>query len=207
MLVYMRGRCAILVSVVIVAAGESRRMQGMGDKVLLSLLGNLCSFAGAVFRLAAVDNCSRHQSGCPPGERCFLPWVGYLPRVGWRQPAGIGLSRLAGLPRAGLVAIHDAARPCLREEDALAVIAAARQQEQLSGYSVTDTVKRVQAGRVIECRRGNSVGGAGTQVFGGIGSRRPSPASQTGSATDDAELVARVVIRWTWCAVARMASR
>ncbi|MGI6345144.1 MAG: 2-C-methyl-D-erythritol 4-phosphate cytidylyltransferase [Bacillota bacterium] len=184
----------------IVAAGESRRMQGMGDKVLLSLLGKpLLLYSLELFsRLAAVEQIVLViNPRLRPQIEQLLHSHGYrdicLVSGGASRQESVYRGLLACRGR-DLVAIHDAARPCLREEDALAVIAAARQQgAAILATPVTDTVKRVQAGRVIESPPREQMWAAQTpQVFRwdwiAAAHRR---ASQTGiSATDDAELVA-----------------
>ena len=59
---------------------------------------------------------------------------------------------LAALPAdAGLVAVHDAARPCVRPEAVRRVIEAARASgAAILATPVRDTIKRVAAGRVVE---------------------------------------------------------
>jgi len=74
------------------------------------------------------------------------------PVVGGKERQDSVRAGLAALPAGtALVAIHDAARPCVRPEAVRRVIAAARADgAALLAAPVRDTIKRVVAGRVVE---------------------------------------------------------
>jgi 2-C-methyl-D-erythritol 4-phosphate cytidylyltransferase len=87
----------------------------------------------------------------------LAPALAQLPKVA--PPVIGGLERQdsmrAGLdtlgPAFSLVAIHDAARPFVRAADVSRVLAAAREVgAALLAVPVTDTIKRVRGGRVVE---------------------------------------------------------
>jgi 2-C-methyl-D-erythritol 4-phosphate cytidylyltransferase len=147
-----------MVSAVIVAAGRGTRMGTAGDKLFLDLAG-----------WPVVAHTWRRFEAAPDiGEIVFVtrtelqPAFGELAgRLGVRKPYRLvpgGAERqdsvangLAALdPRAELVAIHDAARPCVPVALIGATIAAARETgAAVAAQRVTDTIKESDDGVVI----------------------------------------------------------
>jgi 2-C-methyl-D-erythritol 4-phosphate cytidylyltransferase len=147
-----------MVSAVIVAAGRGTRMGPSVDKLFLDLAGEP----------VIAHTWRRFESVPGIAEIIFVTREELMPafrelaaRVGARKPFRLvagGAERqdsvangLAALdPRAGIVAIHDAARPCTPGELIEATIAAARESgAAVAAQRVTDTIKESGDGRVI----------------------------------------------------------
>jgi 2-C-methyl-D-erythritol 4-phosphate cytidylyltransferase len=147
-----------MVSAVIVAAGRGTRMGPNVDKLFLDLAGE-----------PVVAHTWRRFESVPAiaeiifvtREELMPAFRELAPRLGARKPFRLvaggaerqdsvtnGLTALD--PRAEIVAIHDAARPCTPTELIEATIAAARESgAAVAAQRVTDTVKESSDGRVI----------------------------------------------------------
>ncbi|HZI66152.1 MAG TPA: 2-C-methyl-D-erythritol 4-phosphate cytidylyltransferase [Thermoanaerobaculia bacterium] len=102
-----------------------------------------------------------------------------------------------------LVCIHDAARPLVSAEETRAVLdAAAREGAAIAATPIPDTVKRVEAGYVVETADRRSLVAAGTpQVFRADLLRRAVASAD--EATDEAALLERLGIPVAIVAVSR----
>jgi 2-C-methyl-D-erythritol 4-phosphate cytidylyltransferase len=94
------------------------------------------------------------------------------------------------------VAVHDAARPLVRPEDVSRVVAAARESgAALLAVPLTDTVKRVQGGLVVETPPREECWAAQTPQVFRVDLLREALAKATAAGflgTDDAQLVERL---------------
>jgi 2-C-methyl-D-erythritol 4-phosphate cytidylyltransferase len=154
-----------MVSAIIVAAGQGKRMAAAAprgaavDKLFLLLAGRPVvahtwrrfDTAKCIDEIILVVRNGRQKKFAAMAKK-------YRFRKPFRIVAG-GAERqdsvwngLAALsPRAKIVAVHDAARPCVTEELIAATIAAARRSgAAVAAQPVTDTIKESAHGRVID---------------------------------------------------------
>lgn len=192
---------------IVPAAGMGRRLGGSEPKALVLLAGRpmidwtLEALRGVPFARAVV--------AVPPArESEFEAVVAGRAAViagGETRASSVRLA-LRRLDPAGhdLVCIHDAARPLVTAEETRAVLDAAdREGAAIAATAIPDTVKRVEAGYVVETVDRRSLVGAGTpQVFRADLLRRALAAGE--EATDEASLLERLVIPVAIVAVSRL---
>jgi 2-C-methyl-D-erythritol 4-phosphate cytidylyltransferase len=148
------------VAALVVGAGRGERLGRAEPKAFVALAGRpLIAHA-----LETLINTDAVQLVVPvgPAERCgeLMGQLGQLaqhPKLMAPVPGGATRqdSVRAGLDALGegfdLVAVHDAARPLLRREDAERVVAAAaRCGAAILAVPVADTIKRARAGEIVE---------------------------------------------------------
>ena len=144
----------------VLAAGRGERLGHKLPKGLVPLAGRPL-LLHALAALEAVDELERLIPVVPADavetfERALAAASGLrklAPAVaGGRERQDSVRAGLAALPAdAELVAVHDAARPCVRPEAVRRVIEAARATgAAILAVPVRDTIKRVAAGRVVE---------------------------------------------------------
>lgn len=148
------------VAALVVGAGRGERLGRAEPKAFVPLAGRPL-IAHALETLCAVAAIERVLP-VVPAERCgeLLDRLGPLarhPKLAPPVPGGATRpdSVRAGLDALGsgidLVAVHDAARPLLRAEDAARVVAAAqRSGAAILAVPVADTIKRARAGEIVE---------------------------------------------------------
>ena len=133
------------VSIIIVAAGSSRRM---GFDKLAAPLDGIPVLARTVATFMECDEISEIILVTPPERMDLLDETTFTkPVIRVAGGAERHLSVAAGLavvsPESDLIAIHDAARPLVSEADILATIAAAKEHGAASlARRVTETLKR-----------------------------------------------------------------
>jgi 2-C-methyl-D-erythritol 4-phosphate cytidylyltransferase len=189
-------------AVILAGAGEGRRMEGLGPKLLIDLAGRTLleraalPFLGhaAVGEIVAVVpetlvNAAKEALGRVPRERV----------VGARAVAGgatrqesvrLGLESIA--TGAAFVAVHDVARPLVTPALIDRVLAAARAHgAAIPALPLRDTVKEVEAERVVRTIPRDRLQGAQTpQIFSrAILARAHAQGRDLPAATDDAALV------------------
>ena len=106
--------------------------------------------------------------------------------------------RASGAGDDDLLCIHDAARPLVEPADVAAVVAAAAEHgAALAGSPVTDTIKRVKGGVVVETVPRHDLFAAATPQVMRAGLFREAVEAGLLEATDDVELLERrgVVVR------------
>ncbi len=144
-----------MITALIVAAGQSRRMGESGDKVFLPILGRpLIAHSLAPFsRSSVVDEIVivTAEESIPKLQQLVLTYqidkVAAIVAGGdsRQQSVARGLASLS--PACQLVAIHDGARPCLGDEQLRVVLELARTRgAAILAVPVKDTIKRVQSG-------------------------------------------------------------
>ena len=144
----------------VLAAGRGERLGHALPKGLVPLAGRPL-LLHALAALEAVDELDQLIPVVPPDA--FARFVQALAAAGPSRKLAAAVaggrerqdSVRAGLaalrPDAELVAVHDAARPCVRPEAVRRVIEAARASgAAILAAPVRDTIKRVVAGRVVE---------------------------------------------------------
>jgi 2-C-methyl-D-erythritol 4-phosphate cytidylyltransferase len=189
---------------IIVAAGMGRRM-GNRPKALLELGGRpmLCYSLEAFQASALVDGI---VVAVPPGTlagfRDRILSCGRYPKIaawvegGARRQDSVAAALAAVPAEARLVAVHDAARPCVRGELIDRLIGAAQETgAAVPGIGVVDTIKEVDgAGTVTRSLRRERLRAVQTpQVFSADLLRRAyrAAAEEGAAGTDDASLVER----------------
>lgn len=151
-----RGRAFPRCSAVIVAAGTASRMEGI-DKILTPLGGEplilhtLAPFQASE-QVEEIVIVTREDLLLPIGELCRSRGLDKVRRV-VKGGADRTASVLAGVgetdPQAGLIAIHDGARPFLPQEVLEeTLLAAARHGAAAPALPVKDTIKVARAGVV-----------------------------------------------------------
>ena len=152
------GEAAPFCSVVVVAAGQASRMEGI-DKILCPMGGEaivLRSVApfqacGLVDEIVIV---TREDLMAPVGTLCSQKGydkVKRLVRGGASRPESVMAGLEACDPAADLIAIHDGARPFVTEEIIEETIRAARKHHAAApAIPVKDTIKRAVHGVVTE---------------------------------------------------------
>ncbi len=181
------------------AAGLGTRFHDAGPKALVRLAGRPF-LVHALERLAASGRVDRAVVAVTPDQaRAFEKALRGFSAIPWALADG-GVTRRESVAAAfaaaapgddDLVCVHDAARPLVDPEEVAAVIQAAEEHgAAVAACSMTDTVKRVQGGRVVATvPRGDLVAAATPQVIrAGLfrkGLDRPEP----GETTDDVQLL------------------
>jgi 2-C-methyl-D-erythritol 4-phosphate cytidylyltransferase len=155
---------------ILVAAGRGERMGAGRPKAFVSLAGQplLLRAAQAFGMSASVD---RIVAVVPAGEiEMARSLLGHLPKLqcvvaggGRRQDSVLEGLKQAPEGFAGIVLVHDAARPFVEPALIDAVAAAAREHgAALPLLPVVDTMKRLRDGRVIETIDRSELGAAQT---------------------------------------------
>ena len=143
------------VCAVVPAAGFGRRMQTECPKQYLSI-GNKTILEHAVAALLANARVERVVIAVSPGDRRFqqLPLAQH-PQItvvdGGAERADSVLAGLAAAGQAEWVLVHDAARPCLHQDD-LARLLALSETSRVGGIlaaQVRDTMKRAEPGQSL----------------------------------------------------------
>ncbi len=159
---------------ILVAAGHGERMRASRPKAFLSLGGrSLLERAALAFETArSVDAI---VAVVPPSETrraeellaSLTKLRGVVPGGARRQDSVLEGMKVAPEGFAGLVLVHDAARPLIDVALIEAVLSAARETgAALPVLGLADTVKRVREGRVIETLDRSELGAAQTpQAF------------------------------------------
>ena len=141
------------VCAVVPAAGFGRRMQTECPKQYLSI-GNKTILEHAVAALLADARVQRVVIAVSPGDRRFsqLPLAQH-PQItvvdGGAERADSVLAGLQALPEAQWVLVHDAARPCLHQDD-LSRLLSLCETSRVGGIlaaPVRDTMKRAEPGK------------------------------------------------------------
>jgi 2-C-methyl-D-erythritol 4-phosphate cytidylyltransferase len=196
------------VAALVVGAGRGERLARGEPKAFVPLAGRPL-IAHAIETLASVAAIERVVPVVPPALCGALgPRLGALARHPKLAPAVAGGATRQDSVRAGLaalgegwdlVAVHDAARPLLRAEDAARVVAAAaRSGAAILAVPVGDTIKRARGGAVLETPPREELFAAQTpQVFRAEWLREAlaKAAAEGRVATDCAELVEALGVR------------
>jgi 2-C-methyl-D-erythritol 4-phosphate cytidylyltransferase/2-C-methyl-D-erythritol 2,4-cyclodiphosphate synthase len=183
--------CAVLV-----AAGRGARFGGETPKQYLSLLGRpvLRHAAEALLREAGVEAI---LPVCAPGEEAAL--AAMLAGLPIRPPVPGGATRqasvLAGLEALAadppeIVLVHDAARPVIPPGTIPALLAALRDAPgAIPALAVADTLKRGEAGRIVETVSRAGLFRAQTPQAFRFAALLAAHRGATTEATDDAQLL------------------
>lgn len=188
------------VGVVVVAAGSGLRLGSKGPKALVEVAGRPL-LAHALAGLAAAGLPAAVVVHTPERRRAFAQAAGELP-VAVFVPGGISRTAsvragVAALPGSvDVVVIHDAARPLMPPAVIGEVVAAVLGSPDIvaaaPGLPVSDTLKRVEEGTVVETLdRDRLVGIQTPQVFPRWVFQRALEVS--GDATDDLGLVEALI--------------
>jgi len=191
--------------VVVVAAGESRRMGGV-DK-LDAPIGGRPLLAWTIRALAAAPGIGRIAIATAPGRVAALAQADWLPAIVTAVVAGGGRrqeSVAAGFealdpPDDRIVLVHDGARPIVRPELVTAIASAAqRYGAAIPTVPITETLKRVRANRVLETVDRDELGVAQTPQGVRAGDLRRAwafaPPGGARTFTDEASLLEAVNI-------------
>ncbi|HEX7077331.1 MAG TPA: 2-C-methyl-D-erythritol 4-phosphate cytidylyltransferase [Candidatus Eisenbacteria bacterium] len=195
-------------SVILVGAGEGRRMGGSGPKLLLDLGGRtLLERSAAAFlrhpavgEIVAVVPAPLLDRATAALEGTARPGAPASPSAGRIRVVAGGATRQESVRRgleassrdAAFVAVHDVARPLVTVELIERVYRAARAHgAAIPALPIRDTVKEVADGRVVRSVPRDRLQGAQTpQVFArDILARAHEARAARGDATDDAALV------------------
>jgi 2-C-methyl-D-erythritol 4-phosphate cytidylyltransferase len=183
------------------AAGFGTRFHEEGPKALVLLAGKPL-LLHALERLGASGRIARAVIAVPPDYRAaFEPVVAASP-IPCELVDG-GVTRRDSVAKAvaasgaaddDLLCVHDAARPLVDPIEVAAVIDAAMVAgAAVAGFSLIETVKKVQGGKVVETVPRNDLVAATTpQVFRADLLRKAFHKEAKRHVTDDAELVERV---------------
>jgi 2-C-methyl-D-erythritol 4-phosphate cytidylyltransferase len=196
------------VAALVVGAGRGERLARAEPKAFVPLAGRPL-IAHALETLASVAAIERVVPVVPAAQCAELASrLGALARNPKLAPAVAGgatrqdsvAAGLAALePGFELVAVHDAARPLLRREDAERVVAAAaRSGAAILAVPVADTIKRARGGAVLETPpRGELFAAQTPQVFrcDWLREALAKAAAEGRSGTDCAELVEALGVR------------
>ncbi|MBK8595703.1 MAG: 2-C-methyl-D-erythritol 4-phosphate cytidylyltransferase [Holophagales bacterium] len=182
------------------AAGLGTRFHDAGPKALVRLAGRPF-LLHALERLAASGRVDRAVVAVSPGsEEAFLEALaGFAAMPVTTTPGGetrcdsvVAAWRASGAGDDDLLCIHDAARPLVDPVDVAAVVdAAAEHGAALAGSPVTDTIKRVRAGLVVETVPRHDLFAAATPQVMRARHLREAVEAGLSEATDDVELLER----------------
>lgn len=182
------------------AAGVGARFHDSGPKALVRLAGRPF-LLHALDRLAASGKVDRAVVAVSPGhEQAFaaaLSGFAAMPvttTLGGetRRDSVVAAWRASGASDSDLLCVHDAARPLVEPADVAAVVeTAAEHGAALAGCPVTDTVKRVRDGLVVETVPRQDLFAAATPQVMRAGLLREAVEAGLPDATDDVELLER----------------
>jgi 2-C-methyl-D-erythritol 4-phosphate cytidylyltransferase len=183
------------------AAGFGTRFHEGGTKALVLLAGKPL-LVHALERLAASRRVSSAVVAIPGGcEAAFhaalksspLPYV--LVEGGVTRRESVARAFAAADPEDGdaIVLVHDAARPLVDPLEVKAVVDAADATgAAIAAFSLVETIKRIEAGKIkATVPRGDLVGATTPQAFRAAILRKGLAKEGGPDATDDAELVER----------------
>jgi 2-C-methyl-D-erythritol 4-phosphate cytidylyltransferase len=147
-----------MVSVIIVAAGQGKRMGSRVDKLFLPLAGRPViahtwrrfDEAKCIDEIVLVVREGRQKKFAALAKKYRFRKPYHIIAGGAERQDSVwnGLASLS--PATKIVAIHDAARPCVSEELIAATITAARDMgAAVAAQPVTDTIKHSDTGKVI----------------------------------------------------------
>jgi 2-C-methyl-D-erythritol 4-phosphate cytidylyltransferase len=193
------------VAALVLAAGRGERLGAPVPKAFVPLAGSplLLHTLAALARVPEID-CVVPVIAAADRARfeALGPALARIPKL---APAVIGGAERQDSMRAGLaalgaevtlIAVHDAARPFVRPDDVARVLAAAATVgAALLAVPVTDTIKRVRGGRVVETPERKECWAAQTPQAFRIEVLRNALAAAIAAgvkATDDAQLVERL---------------
>lgn len=148
-----------MLTAIVLAAGQSRRMGGGEDKTLMQVAGHpllyhslaLLSSLAEVSHMVLVGAADRLDVLAKLVEQYGFNKVRAIVAGGCSRQQSVqrGLKALSW--PCDYVLVHDGARPCLARQDARRVIAHAKTfGAAILAVPMTDTVKRVEAGRVAD---------------------------------------------------------
>lgn len=182
------------------AAGLGARFHDSGPKALVKLAGRPF-LLHALERLAASGRVDRAVVAVSPGhEAAFAEALAGFDAMPVTTTAGgetrrdsvVAAWRASGVTDDDLLCVHDAARPLVEPADVAAVVAAAAEHgAALAGSPVTDTIKRVRDGFVVETVARHDLFAAATPQVLRAGLLREAVEAGLADATDDVELVER----------------
>jgi 2-C-methyl-D-erythritol 4-phosphate cytidylyltransferase len=193
------------VAALVLAAGRGERLGSPVPKAFVPLAG-IPLLLHTLAALARVPQIDRIVPVVAAADRARFEALGpALARIPKLAPAVTGGAERQDSMRAGLaalgddvtlVAVHDAARPFVRPRDVARVLEAARSVgAALLAVPVTDTIKRVRAGRVVETPERSECWAAQTPQAFRIEILREALAKAVAGglqATDDVQLVERL---------------
>lgn len=147
-----------MLTAIVLAAGESRRMGALGDKIMTRLAGHplvahslaVLSSLAEVTDIVVVGGSSQITAlGELVAQYGFTKVRAIVPGGGERRESvGLGLAAIAWPNE--FVAIHDAARPCLAKWEAREVIAdGVAHGAAILATPIVDTIKQVEYGTVV----------------------------------------------------------
>ncbi|MCL4806527.1 MAG: 2-C-methyl-D-erythritol 4-phosphate cytidylyltransferase [Thermoanaerobaculia bacterium] len=182
------------------AAGLGARFHDGGPKALVRLAGKPF-LVHALERLAASGRVDRAVVAVSPGhEAAFAEALGGFGAMPVATTAGgqtrrdsvVAAWRASGATDDDLLCVHDAARPLVEPADVAAVVAAAAAHgAAVAGSPVTDTIKRVRDGVVLETVPRHDLFAAATPQVFRAGLLREAVEAGLDDATDDVELLER----------------
>jgi len=182
------------------AAGFGTRFHEEGPKALVLLAGKSL-LLHALERLAASGRISRAVVAVPADHRAaFAPVIAASPLACELVDGGVTrrdsvANAFAACKAKGdeLLCVHDAARPLVDPEEVAAVVdAAAATGAAVAGFSLIETVKKVQSGRIVETvPRDDLVAATTPQVFRADILEKAVAKNTKRGVTDDSELVER----------------
>jgi 2-C-methyl-D-erythritol 4-phosphate cytidylyltransferase/2-C-methyl-D-erythritol 2,4-cyclodiphosphate synthase len=196
----------VTVVALIPAAGFGTRFHDAGPKALVRLAGKPF-LVHALERLAASGRVDRAVVAVSAGsEGAFaeaLAGFDAMPVVTTqggetRRDSVVAAWRASATGEDDLLCVHDAARPLVDPADIAAVVAvAAEHGAALAGSPVTDTIKRVTGGVVVETVPRHDLFAAATPQVMRAGLFRQAVEAGLSEATDDVELLERrgVIVR------------
>ncbi len=160
------------ITVIIAAAGKSKRMSGKCNKVLLTLRDKtVIEYSLAVFsKTALVNNIIIATASDDIAKITAIasayPKVSKVIVGGTTRSQSV-MAALAAIDKdCDYIAVHDAARPLLSDNDLLAVIAAAKSGAAILATPLVDTIKEISADTIINTPDRNSLVAAQTpQIF------------------------------------------
>lgn len=182
------------------AAGLGTRFHETGPKALVRLAGRPF-LLHALERLAASGRVDRAVVAVSPGHEAAFAEALFLfdaipvattPGGETRRDSVVAAWRASAAADDDLLCVHDAARPLVDPADVAAVVdAAAVHGAALAGSLVTDTVKRVREGVVVETVQRHDLFAAATPQVMRAGLLREAVAAGLADATDDVQLLER----------------
>jgi 2-C-methyl-D-erythritol 4-phosphate cytidylyltransferase len=193
------------VAALVLAAGRGERLGSplpkafvplCGTPLLLHTLAALASVPEIDLVVPVVAAADRGRLNTLASDLARIPKLAAAVTGGAERQDSMraGLASLG--PEISLVAVHDAARPFVRAADVARVLAAAREVgAALLAVPVTDTIKRVRDGRVVETPERSTCWAAQTPQAFRIEVLREALAKATAAGvvvTDDVQLVERL---------------
>lgn len=193
------------VAALVLAAGRGERLGSLVPKAFVPLAGTplLLHTLAALARVPEIDRIVPVVAAADRARfEALRPALARIPKLAHMVTGGAERqdSMRAGLAALGadvtLVAVHDAARPFVRPRDVARVLEAARSVgAAVLAIPVTDTIKRVRAGRVIETPERSECWAAQTPQAFRIEILREALAKAVAAGlqgTDEAQLVERL---------------